>query len=835
MNKMFEYIYYQQLNLSNYLLQKKRKCKKLIKNIIRKKEVGINSARVVSDNTKYDFDANYYLAAYPDIEKAKVDPYEHFVNQGRFEGRIAKHPLLEMIPIDKKKKTVLLVSHDATRTGAPILAANIGKELLRTHNVICLLLGPGEIASFFEAVSNVLVGPIIPTKNLFSDSFIAYNIDRICERFSIDYALVNSMESRCVLPHLNKKGIPSVCMVHEFFGDTSPCDEFLSGFLWASEVVFPSEIVKKSALNSYTNEMIKDTLILRQGKSEIPKNAENAVLNNKKALYIKRKINNGSKKTVSFVVLGAGTIYQKKGVDLFVSVATEIKRIDPTLPIVMVWVGAYYDPEYSEHIGAKIIASKISKTCLIFDPVENLEEIYKMADVFFLSSRVDPLPNVAIDAMLEGIPLICFSNTTGIEEVLTQDEITRSCLVPNFDIKAAANKIIEIYSSSKYKSDLEKRVKKLAKINFNMNSYVKSLEQLAQSKVPLMKQEKLDAQVIMDSNKFNQDFFLSHTNQDIWETVRLYLRLSQKKMPHRKPCPGFSEGLYRDLYGIESKYSNPFADYIRRGCPVGPWQERVLSISEASVKHKSKLRCALQIHVFYIDLLEDILSRLKMNEVKCDLFISTITPEILVHIKKMLKSYKDGKVTIRVVPNSGRNFGPLLSEFALELQNYDLIGHVHTKKSESYIRDNNFSEGAKNTITGWRNFLLENMIGGKFCAADQIIDAFEKDKNLGLVYPCDPNKVGWCSNKEIADDLGAKMGLNALPQEIDSFPVGSMFWARPKALFPLFNLNMTWEDYPLEPLPYDGTVLHAIERLLPYITRNQNFTHAVTYVSGINR
>src|SRR3989338_3391913 len=62
------------------------------------------------------------------------------------------------------KKTVLVVSHDASRSGAPILAWNICKELKSQFNVIALLLGDGEIKSFFSEICDVVFdatpGPI---------------------------------------------------------------------------------------------------------------------------------------------------------------------------------------------------------------------------------------------------------------------------------------------------------------------------------------------------------------------------------------------------------------------------------------------------------------------------------------------------------------------------------------------------------------------------------------------------------------------------------------------------------------------------------------------------
>ena len=72
------------------------------------------------------------------------------------------------------------------------------------------------------------------------------------------------------------------------------------------------------------------------------------------------------------------------------------------------------------------------------------------------------------------------------------------------------------------------------------------------------------------------------------------------------------------------------------------------------------------------------------------------------------------------------------------------------------------------------------------------------------------------------------------PEHI-SFPVGTMFWARVESLLPIFNLDLDWQDYPSEPLPYDGSILHAIERLLPLVASSQGFRSVLTNVTGITR
>jgi lipopolysaccharide biosynthesis protein len=60
-----------------------------------------------------------------------------------------------------------------------------------------------------------------------------------------------------------------------------------------------------------------------------------------------------------------------------------------------------------------------------------------------------------------------------------------------------------------------------------------------------------------------------------------------------------------------------------------------------------------------------------------------------------------------------------------------------------------------------------------------------------------------------------------------------MFWARTKALMPLFDLKLGWDDYPEEPVPIDGTLLHAIERLLPFAARHAGYQYATTHVPGV--
>ena len=119
--------------------------------------------------------------------------------------------------------------------------------------------------------------------------------------------------------------------------------------------------------------------------------------------------------------------------------------------------------------------------------------------------------------------------------------------------------------------------------------------------------------------------------------------------------------------------------------------------------------------------------------------------------------------------------------------------------------------------------------------ADKIIAHMASDRSLGLVFPDDPHVVGWGENGALAASLAESLGLGELPKGHFNFPVGTMFWARTEALRPLVELDLGWDDYPLEPLPYDGTMLHAIERLLPFVAAKAGYRSAVTQVPGVTR
>src|SRR5208337_5284827 len=101
----------------------------------------------------------------------------------------------------------------------------------------------------------------------------------------------------------------------------------------------------------------------------------------------------------------------------------------------------------------------------------------------------------------------------------------------------------------------------------------------------------------------------------------------------------------------------------------------------------------------------------------------------------------------------GRDVGPLLTLLGHRLiEDYEIVGHLHAKRTA--FRPKPLGEA-------WRTFCFENLLGGKHAMMDLILDRFARNPKLGLVFPCDPNSVGWTLNRPPAEVLLDRMGIAA--------------------------------------------------------------------------
>ncbi|MBP2622484.1 rhamnan synthesis F family protein [Streptococcus oricebi] len=234
----------------------------------------------------------------------------------------------------------------------------------------------------------------------------------------------------------------------------------------------------------------------------------------------------------------------------------------------------------------------------------------------------------------------------------------------------------------------------------------------------------------------------------------------------------------------------------------------------------SASKIAVHLHVFYEDLLEEFLEAFEQFHFPYDLYITTDRDEKVTAIEAILDQ-RQAQSQIFVTGNIGRDVLPML-KLKKQLAQYDYIGHFHTKKS----KEADFWAGES-----WRKELIDMLVK----PADQIIANLQENEDLGLVIADIPtffryNKIVVAWNEALIapemNDLWQKMNLSK-PIDFKSFNTfvmsyGTYIWFKYDSLQPLFDLDLTDADVPAEPLP-QNSILHAIERLLIYISWAKNY------------
>lgn len=232
------------------------------------------------------------------------------------------------------------------------------------------------------------------------------------------------------------------------------------------------------------------------------------------------------------------------------------------------------------------------------------------------------------------------------------------------------------------------------------------------------------------------------------------------------------------------------------------------SVDPLNFEFAEKPMIAVVIHVYYIDLFDEICSFLKNIPIKHTLLISICKEEdkaIIAEQIEKLPLVEDA--VIKVVENRGRDMAPMIVDFGPFIKSFDYICHIHSKKSTHMGSD-----------LGWRQYLYEMLLGSEE-RVKAILAAFQTNKSVGMIYPESYEGVNylghtWLWNRDIASILLAKLGLRFDPEEYLDFPAGSMFWARKDALEPLLELDLNRQDFPEEAGQLDGALQHALERCL---------------------
>ncbi|WP_082702293.1 rhamnosyltransferase WsaF family glycosyltransferase [Pseudacidovorax intermedius] len=251
-------------------------------------------------------------------------------------------------------------------------------------------------------------------------------------------------------------------------------------------------------------------------------------------------------------------------------------------------------------------------------------------------------------------------------------------------------------------------------------------------------------------------------------------------------------------------------------------------IKDSAMGFQQGLKIALHIHVFYIDVWERYLERLKNFDFDHWIFITTDSNEKATEVKNLalkIPNQKRQEIRIVVLSNRGRDIMPWLF-LSDELEQFDVVLHAHTKRSPT---------AAGWIGESWQQDVFDTILD----QAPDIVEEFSAYPELGIVIPDVPRFWRYVApvspERErffvpLMEDLWAEMGCSRAVDFRGSpafvMPYGTMFWYRPLALKRLTSLGINEDRIPPEPLP-EHTLLHAIERSLVYIAWDAGFDYRV--------
>jgi hypothetical protein len=441
-----------------------------------------------------------------------------------------------------------------------------------------------------------------------------------------------------------------------------------------------------------------------------------------------------------------------------------------------------------------------------------------VSDAFFLSSRLDPFPSVVLDALEAGKQVVCFDQATGAAE-LFQSGKARGAVVEYANANAAADALVGILRSPP--GDAAEVNRKLVEEQFRFADYTAFIGKQVETAKASRIQANHTVERILTSKTFDSEF---HEGAgvlpfDFDKPCRDYVARGIKGLAKFSPRPGFNDGLYRALHRIDAS-AVPLDHALRHGDVTRmPSTHRCVELETVNQPQPPSLRVALHLHLFYPELANIFVQRLNGLGYPVDIFATTTDQTKQAELEQIFSSYHHGKVIYIQVPNRGRDIGPFVTslEVPVVAGGYDLVGHLHGKRSLAV----NAAMGDR-----WRTYLLDTLLGSTFF---QLLNLFAKDDQLGLVFAEDRHAAGWNDDYDIARKLADRHNPPLKLPDYPYFPLGTMFWGRPAALAPLWRLGLRTEEFPVEPVPYDGTILHALERMLPACCEAAGFDWCTVY------
>lgn len=351
---------------------------------------------------------------------------------------------------------ILFVSHDAKRAGAPMALLHLLRWIRRNTRLEfeVLLMGDGDLRPEFESLGAVHEGYRKDWRSLLDRAvrkarrslpgaagrpeprdgatFASAALRRRLrpERFRMIYA--NTITNGRIVAQLARPGQPVITHVHEMDSwiDLAGPDNWRQVVDHTTRFIAVADAVRRAVVARG----VPDARVTVIPECAQPPAADAA--RSRRLLVERLGID-----PASLIVCGGGLEVWRKGRDLFVQLAAACRRTIDLPETHFIWIGAAADPETARCLELDARRSGCLDRVHWLGHVTNPQDYLAAADVFAMTSREDPMPLVAIEAGMLGVPVVCFTEAGGTSEWVG-DECGRC--VPILDVAAMAAAIREL-------------------------------------------------------------------------------------------------------------------------------------------------------------------------------------------------------------------------------------------------------------------------------------------------------------------------------------------------------------------------------------------------------
>lgn len=375
-------------------------------------------------------------------------------------------------------KKILVLSHEATLTGAPIFLLKLIKYLNQhsEYEFLIFFKKPGSLLNEFKSQGKILsLENLNSNKNIITRVLIRilplYRLKRQFYKMKIklfnpDLIISNTIVNSDLVEVINIKNIKLITIVHEMKGVINQFDQL--------KINNSKEIISKTSHFISVSAAVKKDLVdefkIKEEKVDVIHN--NISIGSKKitpsveADKWKKSLNIPSE---SFIVGSCGSLIWRKGPDIFINIFKQLKNNFRIENIYFIWLGGNQNTSWFIDLENEINNLGFKGKIKILPEVKNTTNFYNAIDIYISTAREEPFGLTIIEAGIHSKPCLAFTGSGGPESILSNDV---GILIPYGDTKAAAEEIIKLKENqeilNKYSKSINDLVIKIAKQDNNL-------------------------------------------------------------------------------------------------------------------------------------------------------------------------------------------------------------------------------------------------------------------------------------------------------------------------------------------------------------------------------